>query len=94
MVVESDLGDYVEKASIIASINSSGESNVTIDADKIDVGGIRIEADNITGIGGLVADQIDSADINAENITSGTLNADRLNISQIVGKLVDDSTQM
>jgi hypothetical protein len=42
MVVESDLDDYVKKASIIASINSSGESNVSINADKIDVGGIRI----------------------------------------------------
>lgn len=39
MVVESDLDDYVKKASIIASINSSGESNVSISADKINLDG-------------------------------------------------------
>lgn len=86
--------EVVKQASVIASINSSGESNVSISADKIDVGGIHIAASNVTGIDNLVANQINSAYINAEHITSGTLNADRLNISQIVGKLVNDSTQM
>ena len=86
--------EVVKQASVIASINSSGESNVSISADKIDVGGIHIAASNVTGIDNLVANQINSAYINAEHITSGVLSADRLNISQIVGKLVNDSTQM
>ena len=86
--------EVVKQASVIASINSSGESGVSISADKIDVGGIRIAASNVTGIDNLVANQINSAYINAEHITSGVLSADRLNISQIVGKLVNDSTQM
>lgn len=86
--------EVVKQASVIASINSSGESNVSISADKIDVGGIHVAASNVTGIDTLVANQINSAYINAEHITSGVLSADRLNISQIVGKLVNDSTQM
>jgi len=40
MVVTDDLDDYVPRASIIAAINESGESNVTIDANKINIGGI------------------------------------------------------
>lgn len=35
MLVQADLDGYVKKASILASINESGESNVKIDADKI-----------------------------------------------------------
>jgi hypothetical protein len=44
MVVTSDLNNYVKRAGVIAAINSSGESNVTIDADKINIGGIQINA--------------------------------------------------
>lgn len=49
---KSELDDCVKTASVIASINNSGESNVTIDADKVNINGI-IDRLNV---GTLVAD--------------------------------------
>lgn len=40
MLVEADLNGYVKKSGVIASINSSGESDVTISADRINLDGL------------------------------------------------------
>lgn len=71
-------GAVVKKASVIASINDSTESQVTISADKINVGGITIASSQVTGIDSLVADAISTTSLNADNITAGTLLSERI----------------
>lgn len=88
MVVQNDLDDYVQKASVIASINSSGESNVKIDADKIDINGVTFTKDNISNFdteaanaakGAITAAYINGLDITAKNISSDTTISNALN---------------
>lgn len=51
-------GSVVKKASVITSINASGESNVKINADKIQVGDINISAGQVSGITDLITDTV------------------------------------
>lgn len=69
MVVTDDLDDYVPRASIIAAINESGESNVTIDANKINIGGIQIQSSQVSGINQLIANTILATDIQASKVS-------------------------
>lgn len=76
MVVTSDLNNYVKRAGVIAAINNSGESNVTIDADKINIGGIQINANQVTGIDSIVANNITSDMISSKLATIGGFTVD------------------
>ena len=58
LVASSDLEGYVKKASVIASINDSGESNVKIDADKINVAGITIQGHQISDVDEIIAAKV------------------------------------
>ncbi|PKM87504.1 MAG: hypothetical protein CVU87_09485 [Firmicutes bacterium HGW-Firmicutes-12] len=77
---QTSLDGKVSKASIIASINESGESGVKISADKVNITGVVTFA-NLATAGQTV--------INGGNISGGTLNFDNITAT---GSIVLDSS--
>lgn len=88
-----DTQGKVTAASIVAAVNgSSGTSKVQIDADHIDVSGVLTVANNAASAANAAQSTADSAltaatTIDGASIKTGTINADRLDISKIVGKI-------
>lgn len=78
LVASSDLEGYVKKAQVIASINDSGESNVKIDADKINVAGITIQGSQISDVGEVISDIVTTNYIKGK---LGTITVDANNIN-------------
>lgn len=85
--IVASLGDYTKKAEIIANINNN-TSTVKINADKVNINGVKFTASNISDFdskaqaaakGAITAQYINGLNITAKNLASDSVVSNKLN---------------